>query len=104
MLFVYIGVETDEINVLRAEKLGGRETGEREERFRIDPLAFEDQFIDEVGDGACAAPAPDVGRNFVGDAERKDGGMAAARVNGAANSFAGGSTLFGGIEKTELSP
>ena len=71
-LLVQVDVETDEIDVLRMQELGGRIVGERAKAFRVCPLCLQDQFIDKIAHRGHTAPAHDVRRDLVDNAESKN--------------------------------
>ena len=85
---VQIDVEAEEIHALRAQELRGRIIGEGAEALRVRPLGLLDQFINEVGDRLRAAPAHDVRRDLVGDAEGEDRRVPRAGEHRPAHRFA----------------
>ena len=99
---VQIDVEADEIHALRAQKLGGRVIREGAEALRVRPLGLLDQVVNEVGDGLGAAPAHDVRRNLIGDAEREDRRMPRAGEHGPAHRFARFGSLGGRVQEAEM--
>src|SRR6266850_6362918 len=70
-----VDVETDEVDVLRVEKLRGRKRREGAQTLRFHrPRSFH-QFLNEISDGTHANPANDLGRDFVHHAVSEDAGM-----------------------------
>ncbi len=88
-LLVQIDVEADEIDVLRVQKLRRRIIAEGAKAFGIDPFGHLRQFVEKVLHRRRAAPADDVGRQFIDDAVGEDGGMAGAALHGGADGGAG---------------
>ena len=99
---VQIDVEAEEVHALRAQKFRGRIIGEGAEALRVRPLGFVDQVINEVGDRPRAAPAHDVRRNLVGDAEGEDRRMTRAGEDGPAHRFARLGPLLRRVQETEV--
>jgi hypothetical protein len=66
-----IDIETEEIDVLGPEELGGRIIRNRTEAVRILRPGDFHQLLDEVGDPADSAPADDIRRNLVDQAVGK---------------------------------
>ena len=102
LLLVQIDIETEEVHALRAQKLGGRIIREGAEALRVRPLGFLNEVINEIGDRLRAAPAHDVGRNLVGDAEREDRWMPRAGEHGPAHRLMSFGSLAGRVQETEM--
>jgi hypothetical protein len=99
---VQINVEAKEIHALRTQEFRGRVIGKRAQALRVCALGFVDEVINEIGHGLRAAPAHDVGRNLVGDAEREDRRMARAGEHGPAHRFARRGPLGGRVKEAEM--
>ncbi len=93
-----IDVEADEVGVFGVQKLRRRIGSESAEAVRVDGFGLLDQFIDEFRGAAHAAPAHNVGGNFVHDAVGGHGGMAFAGTRGRAH---GGPRFLPGMRRVQ---
>ena len=80
-----VNVEADEIDVARSQELRGRIAGEGAQTFRVRCFGFFHQLVDKRFDFARAAPAHDIRRDFVGDAESEQGRMPPAGLDSRAH-------------------
>ncbi len=99
---VEVDVIAEEVDLLGLKEFGGGEIGKGAEAFGVDGLGFEDEFVDEFGDGFGAAPAGDLGGYFVDDAVGEDGGVADVRLNGVADGGANFAAQPCGIEEAAV--
>src|SRR5690606_33443487 len=97
-----VNVEADEIERLRLKKFRSRIIRVRAKTIGIDAFSFSDEFIDELRHLCRTAPTYDVGRNFIRDAVRKDGGMASAGQNSVTDRLTRFSTAHRVIEKNQV--
>ena len=91
---VEIDIEANKIGASRAKKFGRGVTGKGAETFGIGAFGDGDELVNEVRDSFGPAPTDDVGRDFIGNAESKNGRMARAGLNGLPDGFAGLRTVI----------
>src|ERR1044072_2417474 len=64
-LIVKVNVKTAKIGILRQQILGGRVSGVRKKRLRIDRTTYPDQLLNEFDYPARTEPAGHGARNFI---------------------------------------
>src|SRR6266853_6667750 len=79
-----IDIETHKIGAAGTKKFCRGVTGECAQTFGIGAFGDRDELVNEVRNSLWPAPTDDVGRNCIGHAERKHGGMRSAGENGVA--------------------
>src|SRR5262249_55624099 len=68
---VQVNVETMKVDALRPQKFCWRKITEGAKAFGVFLLHHGDQFVNKLGDTAGAAPADNVGRDFIDHADSK---------------------------------
>ena len=102
LLVVEVNIETDKVHGLRPHKFRRRVICERAQAFRVRTFGFLNEPVNELGDGRRAAPAHDVGRNFVGDAVGEDRRVPRAAVHSPAHCVARRRPVRRRIQETKL--
>lgn len=97
-----INIETKKIDILRFEEFCGRIIAKCAKAGRVDLFHRFDQFINEIADRRRAAPAHNIGRNFIHHADREHRGMPGAGFGGGTHCGDWIGAALRRIEKTKI--
>src|ERR1051325_3760390 len=94
LLVMEVDIEAEEVGAAGAKKFRGWIASESAKALGVGAFGDGDEVVEKVGNGFGSAPANDVGRDFIGDAEGKNGGMPSAGLNSPADGFASLGAVF----------
>jgi hypothetical protein len=97
-----VNVEAIEIDGIGLEVLGGRVIAECAKAFGVFRFDEGDEFVDELGDGLSAAPAHNIRRDFIDDAQSEYTWVRGAVAGGFGNGIPGLLTGLEVIKEAEM--